>query len=95
MAWLSVGLFTTCGSDVSGFAYCWEGTPRGEMDTGDQEGSTTPKRVATDLEFLQVSAGIVHSCGVVTSGAGYCWGDDSFGQLGVSPSTLIEHCGGQ
>jgi alpha-tubulin suppressor-like RCC1 family protein len=95
MAWLSVGTFTTCGADASGFAYCWEANPRGEMGTGLLEGSTTPKRVATDLEFHQLSAGIVQSCGVATSGAGYCWGDDTFGQLGVSPSTLVERCGNQ
>ena len=52
-----------------------------------------PQRVASDLEFVQVSAGIVQSCGVTTSGAGYCWGDDTFGQLGVSPSALVERCG--
>lgn len=95
MAWLSVGTFTTCGADVSGFAYCWEANPRGEMGTGTQVGSTTPQRVATDLEFVQLSAGIVQSCGVVISGAGYCWGDDSFGQIGVSPSLLVERCDSQ
>jgi alpha-tubulin suppressor-like RCC1 family protein len=95
MAWLSVGTFTTCGSDVSGFAYCWEANPRGEMGTGSQAGSTTPQRVATNLEFVQLSAGIVQSCGVVVSGAGYCWGDDSFGQIGVSPSELVERCDSQ
>ena len=31
LAWLSVGAFTTCGADASGFAYCWEANPRGEM----------------------------------------------------------------
>lgn len=95
MVWLSVGSFTTCGADASGFAYCWEANPRGEMGTGTQDGSTTPKRVATDLAFVQLSAGIVQSCGVVNNGAGYCWGDDSFGQLGVLPSVLIERCGVQ
>jgi alpha-tubulin suppressor-like RCC1 family protein len=95
MAWLSVGSFTTCGSDASGFAYCWEANPRGEMGTGTVVGSTTPQRVATDLEFVQISAGIVQSCGVVISGAGYCWGDDSFGQIGVSPSVLVERCDSQ
>jgi alpha-tubulin suppressor-like RCC1 family protein len=95
MAWISVGTFTTCGSDASGFAYCWEANPRGEMGTGTQSGSTTPLRVATNLEFVQVSAGIVQSCGVVISGAGYCWGDDSFGQIGVAPSLLIERCDSQ
>jgi Alpha-tubulin suppressor and related RCC1 domain-containing proteins len=95
MAWLSVGSFTTCGSDISGFAYCWEANPRGEMGTGTQSGSTAPLRIATDLEFVQLSAGIVQTCGVVISGDGYCWGDDSFGQLGVSPSVLVDRCDSQ
>ena len=94
MASLSVGSFATCGTDASGFAYCWEANPRGQMGTGTLDGSRTPVRVASDLEFLQVSAGIVHSCGIVTSGAAYCWGDDSFGQLGVAPSGLAQRCGG-
>lgn len=94
MASLSVGSFTTCGTDASGFAYCWEANARGEMGTGNLDGSRTPARVASDLEFLQVSAGIVHTCGIVTNGAAYCWGDDSFGQLGVAPSALAERCGG-
>lgn len=95
MAWVSVGSFTTCGADASGLAYCWEGNPRGQLGNGSQDGSTVPMRVSSDLAFVQVSAGIVQSCGVTTSGAGFCWGDDSFGQLGVSPSSLIERCGGQ
>ena len=44
---------------------------------------------------MQISAGIVQTCGVVTSGAAYCWGDDTFGQLGVSPSLLVDQCGTQ
>lgn len=95
MSWVSVGTFTTCGADVSGFAYCWEANPRGEMGNGTRDGSTTPIRVASNLEFIQVSAGIVQSCGVVTSGAGFCWGDNTFGQLGSSPSDLIERCADQ
>jgi alpha-tubulin suppressor-like RCC1 family protein len=95
MAWLTVGSFTTCGADASGFAYCWEANPRGEMGDGTQDGSTTPVRVASDLEFVQLSAGIVQTCGIDISGAGYCWGDDTFGELGMSPSLLVERCGGQ
>ena len=92
MVWLSVGSFTTCGTDASGFAYCWEANPRGEIGNGTQDGSTSPQRIAGTFEFVQVSAGIVQTCGVVISGAGYCWGDDSFGQLGILPSQLIERC---
>jgi len=92
MVWLSVGSFTTCGTDASGFAYCWEANPRGELGNGSKDGSTTPLRVASDLEFVHVSVGIVQACGVVISGAGYCWGDDSFGQLGILPAQLIDRC---
>ncbi len=95
LAWLSVGSFTTCGADVSGFAYCWEANPRGEMGNGTQDGSLVPVRVASDLAFVQLSAGIVQTCGVDIAGAGYCWGDDSFGELGALPSLLVERCGGQ
>jgi len=95
LASVSVGTFTTCGTDASGFAYCWEANPRGEIGDGTEEGSLTPQRVGVDLEFVQVSAGIVQTCGVVLTGAAYCWGDDSFGQLGVSPSLLVDQCSTQ
>jgi alpha-tubulin suppressor-like RCC1 family protein len=95
MAWVAVGAFSTCGADLSGIAYCWEGNPRGEMGTGTRDGNTVPQRVAGGVGFVQLSVGIVQTCGVATSGAGYCWGDDTFGQLGVSPSTLIEQCDSQ
>ena len=95
MAVLSVGAFGSCGTDASGFAYCWEGNPRGELGNGTDSGSVTPQRVTTDLQFVQLSAGIVQTCGVVTTGQGYCWGDDTFGQLGASPSLLSSVCGSQ
>jgi alpha-tubulin suppressor-like RCC1 family protein len=92
MAGLSVGAFTTCGTDLSGAAYCWEANPRGEMGTGTVDGSTIPLPVLGNLQFVQITAGILQTCGIVTSGAAYCWGDDSFGQLGVSSSVLVERC---
>lgn len=95
MASLAVGAFSTCGSDLTGVAYCWEANPRGEMGTGNQDGNTVPQRVVSSIGFVQLSVGIVQSCGVATSGAGYCWGDNSFGQLGVSSSTLTERCDSQ
>lgn len=92
MASLAVGSFTTCGADKSGLGYCWEANPRGGIGDGTREGSTTPKRIAGDLEFVQLSVGLVQTCGVTISGAGYCWGDASFGQLGVATSQLLERC---
>jgi alpha-tubulin suppressor-like RCC1 family protein len=89
---LSVGGFTTCGADANGQAYCWEANPRGEMGDGTQTGSVTPLRVSVGVDLQHVSSGTVQSCGVATDGAGYCWGDDSFDELGVAPSLLIDRC---
>lgn len=95
MSTLSVGTFTTCGTDFQGRAYCWEANPRGEMGNGTRDGALVPHLVAGGLSFVQVSAGIVQTCGIATTGAGYCWGDDSFGELGVHPSVLVERCDAQ
>lgn len=92
LASISVGSFTTCGTDRTGLVYCWEGNPRGEMGNGSLDGSTTPSRTVSDLPFVQVTVGIVQTCGIVASGAAYCWGDDSFGQLGVFSANLLERC---
>ena len=95
MSSITVGSFTTCGTDFQAHAYCWEGNPRGELGDGSQDGALVPHAVAGNLSFVQLSAGIVQTCGIATTGAGYCWGDDSFGQLGIHPSLLVERCGGQ
>lgn len=95
VASVSVGTFTTCATDLSGAAYCWEANPRGEMGNGSTDGSTSPLPVSSALPFVQVSAGIAQTCGILVTGNGYCWGDDSFGQLGVSPSTLSDRCSAQ
>jgi alpha-tubulin suppressor-like RCC1 family protein len=89
---ITVGTFTTCGTDADGNAYCWEANPFGEMGNSTTEGSTVPVRVAGIARFVAVSAGIIQSCGIATTGAGYCWGNDTFGQLGVSPDALGEQC---
>jgi alpha-tubulin suppressor-like RCC1 family protein len=95
MSSLSVGTFTTCGTDASGFVYCWEANPRGELGDGTLNGSTVPTRIASDLQFVEVTSGVVHSCGLVIDGTGYCWGDDTFGELGVPPVLIVDRCGGQ
>jgi alpha-tubulin suppressor-like RCC1 family protein len=92
MATVTVGSFSTCGTDLSGLAYCWEANPRGSIGDGTTEGDTMPKRVALDLPFVQLSAGLVQTCGVTIGGVGYCWGDHSFGELGVPSERVVERC---
>ncbi|HUX32984.1 MAG TPA: hypothetical protein VMV51_03860 [Gemmatimonadaceae bacterium] len=91
---LSVGAFTTCGVSAQ-MAYCWEANPHGQMGDGTTDGSTTPVPVAGGLRFIAVSAGIIQTCGVTVEQDAYCWGNDTFGQLGVSPGTLSARCAGQ
>jgi alpha-tubulin suppressor-like RCC1 family protein len=88
---LSVGAFTTCG--IAGTtAVCWEANPHGEMGNGTTDGSTVPLAVAGGLSFASIAAGIIQTCGVTSDGGVYCWGNDSFGQLGVSPASLGAAC---
>jgi alpha-tubulin suppressor-like RCC1 family protein len=94
LAGLSVGSFTTCGVADS-TAYCWEANPHGEIGDGTTDGSTMPVRVAGGLRFTSVSAGVIQTCGLTAEGDAYCWGNDTFGQLGVSPGALSSRCGAQ
>ena len=91
---VSVGSFTTCG--VGGATvYCWEANPHGEFGNGTTEGSTTPLPVGGGMQFSSVAAGVIQTCGVTTDGDAYCWGNDSFGQLGVSPGAVASRCASQ
>jgi alpha-tubulin suppressor-like RCC1 family protein len=93
MSLVSVGSVTTCGTDLDGLAYCWEGNPHGTFGDGTLEGATSAIRVATDMRFASIAAGLAQTCGVTVTGAGYCWGDDTFGQLGLPSSRVVERCG--
>jgi len=35
--------------------------------------------------FLSVSAGFAHTCAITGSAQAFCWGDNTEGQLGISP----------
>ncbi len=93
-AMLSVGAFTTCGI-ANQNAYCWEANAHGEMGNGTTTGSTVPVPVVGGLRFISISAGIIQTCGATVDGGAYCWGNDSFGQLGVSPGVLSARCSTQ
>jgi alpha-tubulin suppressor-like RCC1 family protein len=44
--------------------------------------STTPVRVGSDNDWIDVSAGLDHTCGIRRGGTLYCWGVGADGQLG-------------
>jgi alpha-tubulin suppressor-like RCC1 family protein len=90
MAGMDVGRNSACSVDASGFLWCWETNLYGERGAGPGDGSKTPRRVASDEEFVAVTVGNAHACGVTKLGVGYCWGSNRTLQLGTIAS---EFCG--
>jgi alpha-tubulin suppressor-like RCC1 family protein len=89
MSAMDVGSNSACSVDVTGFIWCWEANLFGESGAGPGPGSTTPRRVASDEEFVSVTVGTAHACGVTRAGTGYCWGSNRDFQIGA---TTTEYC---
>ncbi len=48
--------------------------------------SSTPLRIATETDWLEVSVGASHVCGLRAHGDLYCWGKSGSGQIGIAPT---------
>lgn len=81
---------SACSVDATGFLWCWDTNLFGESGAGPGPGSSTPRRVASDEEFVGVSVGDGYACGVTRQGAGYCWGSNRDLQIGA---VTTEYCG--
>ena len=75
------GPFYVCGLTPTGDAYCWGGSPKGDV-------TPTPVAVAGGFAFATLSAGWYSACGVTTAGVTYCWGANDRGQLGNGTTTF-------
>jgi alpha-tubulin suppressor-like RCC1 family protein len=90
---LVAGRTHTCGITVSRDAYCWGSDRTGALGAGSvsQESCTlfqypcsrTPRLVAGDHQWAQLSASDRSTCGITTSGDLYCWGLDVGGDDGL------------
>jgi alpha-tubulin suppressor-like RCC1 family protein len=58
----------------------------GQLGDGTTISHLTPKPVAGNLRFRQISAGFYTTCGVTTDYRAYCWGDNESGQVGNGSS---------
>jgi len=87
---VSAGGSHTCGTDNSGYLYCWGSDDHGQLgNTSSFNSKTTPNRVGDSTGWTVVSAGGAHTCGI-RSGKLYCWGSDSDGQLGNGSSSTAD-----
>lgn len=80
---VSPGMSHTCGTTVSGDAYCWGSNVDGALGDGSGQSSNVPVLVAGGHTFETVVTGNSSSCGLTDSGEAYCWGADTDGQLGL------------
>jgi alpha-tubulin suppressor-like RCC1 family protein len=87
---VSAGGAHACGTDTSGFLYCWGSDDHGQLgNTSSFNSKATPNRVGDSTGWTVVSAGSAHTCGIRT-GKLFCWGSDSDGQLGNGSSTTAD-----
>lgn len=93
---------TAGGSHTCGLAFanintpgklsCWGDNTYGQLGSGQNAAGTapqsnTPVKVDQGTDFQQIAAGTLHTCGLTSSGALKCWGNNSKGQLGISPAS--------
>jgi len=79
---VSAGGSHACGTDDSGYLYCWGNDDSGQLgNTEALNSKTEPDRIGDSRSWTAVSAGGAHTCGI-RSGKLFCWGSDEFGQLG-------------
>ncbi|MBD3914328.1 cutinase family protein [Nocardioides hwasunensis] len=89
--WTSVvaGGQTTCGTTVSGTAYCWGENSMGNVGDGTITNRNQPTVVTGGLQFSQISTTWGRTCGVTTNGQVWCWGENSNGELGDGTRTNV------
>ncbi|MBW8772650.1 MAG: Ig-like domain-containing protein, partial [Gemmatimonadetes bacterium] len=89
---LSAGGSTTCGIALDDFTYCWGYTYLGQTGTGiaspTQNLVTTPTRVVTSEQFVQIALGVQHSCALTADGRAFCWGVNDHGQLAATTTVI-------
>lgn len=82
---LAVGTWHSCAIS-DGNAFCWGQNDYGQLGTGNNESSSTPMPVFSDLgNWREVSAGSGHTCATKTNDEGWCWGHNQYKQ--VSPQS--------
>jgi alpha-tubulin suppressor-like RCC1 family protein len=89
---LSAGGLTTCGIATDDLTYCWGQTFLGQTGTGlaspTQNLVTTPTRVVTLEQFVQLALGVQHACALTADGRAFCWGNNNYGQLGATTTVI-------
>ena len=81
-------------TDLGGSVRCWGNNSFGQLGLGNTASLFAPSSLDILVGSSQITAGNYHVCALMTATGGVrCWGDNSYGQLGVGNTTLINVCG--
>ncbi|MGB1475702.1 MAG: RCC1 domain-containing protein [Candidatus Poseidoniaceae archaeon] len=89
---VSVGGYHTCALLENGSVMCWGRNDYGQRGLGYTQSATDSFTEREVIDFgnnrtaLQVSAGTHHSCAILEDWEIVCWGNNTYGQLGNTPS---------
>lgn len=72
----------SCGLDAGGRVWCWGANDVGQLGSGDQAPSTTPRAVELPSAALDVRTLFDHTCALLADATLWCWGANVEGQLG-------------
>lgn len=88
------GLAHTCARLTNGTVACWGSNQEGQLGQGNFGTISTPVIVQGPAGttgplsgVIDIAAGSVHTCATVIAQGAFCWGDNTFGQLGVTPTS--------
>ena len=85
---IAAGHEHTCTILNSGAVECWGWNNRGQLGTGYLVNSSVPVQVqGLNASAKAICAGDSHTCALLATGAVMCWGDNTYGELGVDPTT--------
>jgi alpha-tubulin suppressor-like RCC1 family protein len=78
----------TCMLDREGAVWCWGSNEQGQvgMPLSTENINIMPTRVENLTDVRAIATGGQRSCALRTNGEVWCWGENTTGQLGVSPN---------
>jgi alpha-tubulin suppressor-like RCC1 family protein len=93
VASVTTGFFHTCALLTDKTIDCWGNAAYYQLGNGSNADKSLPVKVLNGLgtaalpAVISVSAGLYNTCAVISDHTARCWGTNSFGQLGVGPTT--------
>ncbi len=78
----------TCALDRQRAIWCWGSNERGQLGIGNIDSlvQILPTKISTLAGVVQIAASGSRSCAVLENAEVWCWGENTTGQLGVSPN---------